>query len=58
MCIRDRDQIVTITPESIDIIGFDGAPAQGKPYEVTWDAAAAEKGGHRSFCLLYTSRCV
>ena len=44
-----QDQIVTITPESIDIIGFDGAPAQGKPYEVTWDAAAAEKGGHRSF---------
>ncbi len=44
-----QDQIVTITPESIDIIGFDGAPAQGKPYEVTWDAAAAEKGGPRSF---------
>ena len=42
-----QDQIVTITPESIDIIG-DGAPAQA-PFEVTWDAAAAEKGGHRSF---------
>ncbi len=45
----EQDQIVTITPEGYEIVGFDGAPGQGKPYEVTWDAAAAEKGGYDTF---------
>lgn len=44
-----QDQIVTITPDSVDVIGFDGTPAQGKPFDVTWDAAAAEKGGYATF---------
>ena len=44
-----QDQIVTITPDGHEVIGFDGSPAQGKPYEVTWDAAAAEKGGYPTF---------
>ncbi|WP_427018916.1 glutamine--fructose-6-phosphate transaminase (isomerizing) [Pseudarthrobacter sp. P1] len=44
-----QDQIVTITPDSVDIIDFHGAPAQGKEYLVDWDAAAAEKGGYPSF---------
>ncbi|NNM46622.1 glutamine--fructose-6-phosphate transaminase (isomerizing) [Knoellia koreensis] len=44
-----QDQIVTITPDSYEVINFDGTPAQGKEYEVTWDAAAAEKGGYSTF---------
>ncbi|HET6663469.1 MAG TPA: glutamine--fructose-6-phosphate transaminase (isomerizing) [Acidimicrobiales bacterium] len=44
-----QDQIVTITPESASVITFDGTPAEGKQYEVTWDAAAAEKGGYATF---------
>jgi glucosamine--fructose-6-phosphate aminotransferase (isomerizing) len=44
-----QDQIVTITPGGYEVIGFDGAPAEGKAYEVTWDAAAAEKGGYDTF---------
>lgn len=44
-----QDQIVTITPDSYSVIGFDGTPAEGKHYEVTWDAAAAEKGGYATF---------
>jgi glucosamine--fructose-6-phosphate aminotransferase (isomerizing) len=44
-----QDQIVTITPEGHSVINFDGGPAEGKRYEVTWDAAAAEKGGFDSF---------
>ncbi|HNQ06860.1 MAG TPA: glutamine--fructose-6-phosphate transaminase (isomerizing) [Tetrasphaera sp.] len=44
-----QDQIVTITPDGYDVIGFDGAPAEGTHYEVTWDAAAAEKGGYATF---------
>ncbi|USQ79386.1 glutamine--fructose-6-phosphate transaminase (isomerizing) [Ornithinimicrobium faecis] len=44
-----QDQIVTITPDSYTVINFDGTPSDGKAYEVTWDAAAAEKGGFDTF---------
>ncbi|MDQ6715896.1 MAG: glutamine--fructose-6-phosphate transaminase (isomerizing) [Actinomycetota bacterium] len=44
-----QDQIVTITPDSVSVIGFDGAPVTGRSYHVDWDAAAAEKGGYATF---------
>src|SRR5690606_2611714 len=44
-----QDQIVTITPDTYAVINFDGTPSDGKAYEVTWDAAAAEKGGFDTF---------
>ena len=44
-----QDEIVTITPDSVDVIDFAGAPAEGKRFEVTWDASAAEKGGYATF---------
>ncbi len=44
-----QDQIVTITADSAQVIDFDGVPAQGTPFEVTWDAAAAEKNGYPTF---------
>ncbi len=44
-----QDQIVTITPDSVSVIGFDGAPVEGRSYHVDWDAAAAEKGGFSTF---------
>ncbi len=44
-----QDQIVTITPESVEITDFYGNPAAGTEFEVNWDAAAAEKGGYPSF---------
>jgi glucosamine--fructose-6-phosphate aminotransferase (isomerizing) len=44
-----QDQIVTITADSFEITDFYGRPAQGKEFEVSWDAAAAEKGGFPSF---------
>ncbi|MCE0485615.1 glutamine--fructose-6-phosphate transaminase (isomerizing) [Ornithinimicrobium sediminis] len=44
-----QDQIVTITPDTCSVIDFDGTPSDGKAYEVTWDAAAAEKGGYATF---------
>jgi glucosamine--fructose-6-phosphate aminotransferase (isomerizing) len=44
-----QDQIVTITPDAATVVNFDGTPAEGKAYEVTWDAAAAEKGGYATF---------
>jgi glutamine---fructose-6-phosphate transaminase (isomerizing) len=44
-----QDQVVTITPDAVSVTDFDGAPAQARRYTVDWDAAAAEKGGFRSF---------
>jgi glucosamine--fructose-6-phosphate aminotransferase (isomerizing) len=44
-----QDQIVTITPAGYEVVDFDGTPSDGKHYEVTWDAAAAEKGGYPTF---------
>ncbi len=44
-----QDQIVTITADSYAVIDFDGTSSDGKAYEVTWDAAAAEKGGYDTF---------
>ncbi len=44
-----QDQIVTITADAYAVIDFDGTPSDGKAYEVTWDAAAAEKGGYDTF---------
>lgn len=44
-----QDQIVTITPDSYEVMNFDGTPSDGKAYEVTWDAAEAEKGGYPTF---------
>ncbi|QGQ18697.1 glutamine--fructose-6-phosphate transaminase (isomerizing) [Cellulomonas sp. JZ18] len=44
-----QDQVVTITPTSVDVTDFDGKPAEARRFTVTWDAKAAEKGGFRSF---------
>lgn len=44
-----QDQLVTITGTDYAIIDFDGNPAEGKPFHIKWDAAAAEKGGYNSF---------
>jgi glutamine---fructose-6-phosphate transaminase (isomerizing) len=46
-----QDQIVTITPGSVSVITFEGAPADVTPFTVDWDAAAAEKGGYDLFML-------
>jgi glutamine---fructose-6-phosphate transaminase (isomerizing) len=40
-----QDQIVTITRDGVEVIGFDGKPAEGQRYHVDWDLSAAEKGG-------------
>ncbi|HRN28780.1 MAG TPA: glutamine--fructose-6-phosphate transaminase (isomerizing) [Terrimesophilobacter sp.] len=44
-----QDQIVTITPESVTVIDFDGNPVQTDAFTVEWDASAADKGGWSSF---------
>ncbi|MEG0596353.1 MAG: glutamine--fructose-6-phosphate transaminase (isomerizing) [Aurantimicrobium sp.] len=44
-----QNQVVAITPDSVDVIGFDGTPVSIEEYEIAWDASASEKGGWSSF---------
>jgi glucosamine--fructose-6-phosphate aminotransferase (isomerizing) len=44
-----QDQIVAITPSGVEVTDFAGNAVEVEPFEVTWDAAAAEKGGWSSF---------
>ncbi|WP_144876961.1 glutamine--fructose-6-phosphate transaminase (isomerizing) [Microbacterium sp. 1.5R] len=44
-----QDQIVSITPDAVTVTDFFGTPVQAEPFDVSWDAAAAEKGGWSSF---------
>jgi glucosamine--fructose-6-phosphate aminotransferase (isomerizing) len=46
-----QDEVVTISPEGISICDLDGAPLPLNEYEITWDAAAAQKGGFDYFML-------
>ncbi|MET4052879.1 glucosamine--fructose-6-phosphate aminotransferase (isomerizing) [Frigoribacterium sp. PvP054] len=44
-----QDQLVTIRPDSVEVVDFSGAPVETTEFEVDWDASAAEKGGWSSF---------
>lgn len=44
-----QDQIVAITADDVTVTDFDGNPVEVEPFDVAWDASAAEKGGWSSF---------
>jgi glutamine---fructose-6-phosphate transaminase (isomerizing) len=44
-----QDQIVTLTPDSVEVITFQGEPVDAVAFDIEWDASAAEKGGWSSF---------
>ena len=44
-----QDQLVTIRPESVEVVDFAGQSVTPSTFEVNWDASAAEKGGWSSF---------
>ncbi|GAB3630759.1 glutamine--fructose-6-phosphate transaminase (isomerizing) [Microbacterium shaanxiense] len=44
-----QDQIVSITPSEVSVTDFEGNAVEAEPFDVSWDAAAAEKGGWSSF---------
>lgn len=46
-----QDQVVEVSRDNVTITNFDGTPAKVNEFEVTWDAAAAEKGGYEYFML-------
>ncbi len=44
-----QDQIVAITPGGVEVTDFFGAAVEVEPFDIVWDASAAEKGGWSSF---------
>ncbi|MGR2753047.1 glutamine--fructose-6-phosphate transaminase (isomerizing) [Agromyces arachidis] len=44
-----QDQIVAITAGEVTVTDFDGNSVEVEPFDVAWDASAAEKGGWSSF---------
>ncbi|MBH0129876.1 glutamine--fructose-6-phosphate transaminase (isomerizing) [Salinibacterium sp. NK8237] len=44
-----QDQIVTIRPDSVDVIDFEGNTVEVEEFDIAWDASASEKGGWSSF---------
>ncbi|HEY5833527.1 glutamine--fructose-6-phosphate transaminase (isomerizing) [Streptomyces sp.] len=46
-----QDQVVELRRDGVTVTGFDGQPADVRPYHVDWDVSAAEKGGYASFML-------
>lgn len=46
-----QDQVVEITKETVRVTDFAGNEVSAKPFTITWDAAAAEKGGFELFML-------
>jgi glucosamine--fructose-6-phosphate aminotransferase (isomerizing) len=44
-----QDQVVEVTADSITVTDFYGKPAPTRPFEVTWELSAAEKGGYDWF---------
>ncbi len=47
----ENGEIVTIDASGVRIADADGNPVQRDAEQVTWDAAAAEKGGYETFML-------
>ena len=48
--LEDGD-VATITPELVTVTNLDGMVQNREPLDVTWDDAAAEKGGYPHFML-------
>jgi glucosamine--fructose-6-phosphate aminotransferase (isomerizing) len=46
-----QDQVVELTVDGYAITDFAGTPAEGHPFHVSWDLAAAEKDGFDFFML-------
>ncbi len=46
-----QDQVVTITSDGAVVTDFAGNSVEVSPFRISWDLAAAEKGGHDYFML-------
>ena len=46
-----QDEVVEITPTSIEVTNLSGEDVKSRQYEISWDASAAERGGFSHFML-------
>ena len=46
-----QDEVVEITPTSVEVKNLAGQVVKSKQYEISWDASAAERGGFPHFML-------
>ena len=46
-----QDQVVQVSPDLVVVTDLDGRQVSAKPFEITWDAKAAERGGYTHFML-------
>ena len=46
-----QDEVVEITPTSIEVTNLSGEVVKSRQYEISWDASAAERGGFSHFML-------
>jgi glucosamine--fructose-6-phosphate aminotransferase (isomerizing) len=46
-----QDEVVEITPTSVEVTNLSGQVVKSKQYEISWDASAAERGGFPHFML-------
>ncbi len=46
-----QDEVVEITPTSIEVTNLSGEDVKSRQYEISWDASAAERGGFPHFML-------
>jgi glucosamine--fructose-6-phosphate aminotransferase (isomerizing) len=46
-----QDEVVEITPTSVEVTNLSGEVIKSKQYEISWDAIAVERGGFSHFML-------
>jgi len=46
-----QNEVVTLTPTSVEITDLDGNAITPREYSITWDSSAAQKGGFSHFML-------
>jgi glucosamine--fructose-6-phosphate aminotransferase (isomerizing) len=46
-----QDQVVEVTPGAVVVTDLEGKKIDPREYEITWDSAAAERGGYAHFML-------
>ncbi len=51
VAVLDNDLVASIEIGSVNVTTLDGKPVTLEPFEVDWDASAAEKGGYEHFML-------
>ncbi|MBM3655713.1 MAG: glutamine--fructose-6-phosphate transaminase (isomerizing) [Actinobacteria bacterium] len=46
-----QDQVVQVSADLVVVTDLDGRKVSAKPFQITWDAKAAERGGYTHFML-------